>query len=334
MLPLWLNYYLKHISPRDVYILDDNSTDDSLKALPDGINIIPLPLRAWEGQGSKGGGHSYDVLHVEGAGSQLFGYAALLAGYKCYISVDVDEILLVDPDAYPAGLRVYIDNFLLDKKAFYMKAVGKDLVHISSGNKLNIEARLDWHRPIMEQRGYWAANNVYDKILISKVPLRYAKGKHLALDIHRRDIIANNSGVMGYPKLPTSLAAYGGNNSWILSPPNNDLVLLHLHSMDIADCTAREAHKYFTLGYQFEGMRSNVSEWTKLLETKKLCGKAMSRIRKKKKTDSGKATISTTTNTTTNTTTTATVASLQVFCGGAPLSGSEPIDKKWKKSGF
>ncbi|CAM9388388.1 unnamed protein product, partial [Ectocarpus fasciculatus] len=173
LLSLWVKYHAKYVHPRDIYVLDDGSTDDCTYGLSPDVAVIEMPKRDLNSS------HSYDVKHIEGYGSQLFAHTVLLAGYPCYISLDVDEILIADPGRYPQGLRQLVSQFVASEDVPYKQALGKDILHVSSGNPSRYtEDPLRWDRPILAQRSFWVNNTVYDKIIMSKIPIRYMKGKH------------------------------------------------------------------------------------------------------------------------------------------------------------
>lgn len=267
LLPIWLEYLSRHVDPRDVYVLDDHSTDGSLDNLQRVANVIPIPSR-----NRSGTNHEYDVWFVESQGSQFFALSALSAGYRCVIALDVDEVLLVDPYLYPGGLKDLISDFLMDDNRPYVKAVGRDLLHVSIAYRSShIEAGIDLNKPILQQRAYWINNTMYDKIVITKVPVRYIKGKHRAYlcDTGGKAVAKSAVFIPGYPASPTVLAPY--NNETLIDeiPTANSPVLLHLHSMDKNYCTDRERHKFDKLNYFFEGQRSRDDSWNNIFLAKK-----------------------------------------------------------------
>lgn len=265
MLPLWLRYYTQHVSLRDIYILDDRSTDGSLKDVNPDINIILMPA-----YNNKSMSHEYDVRYVESYGTQFFAFTLLLAGYKCYISVDVDELLVVDPEKYPGGLQELIREFIVKDGVAYLRATGRDLLHVSVAPRaFQKEPSLIFNKPILAQRSYWINNTMYDKAFMSKIPIRYVKGKHQATIASTGYIVARSGvSVVGYPISPTVLAPYN-NESWVDDEPNPDVTLLHLHSIDLESCLRREKYKYYNLSYYFEGQRDVGDKWDSAFTAKK-----------------------------------------------------------------
>jgi hypothetical protein len=165
-------------------VLDHETTDGST----DGDGFVRVPV-------------SHDTVDhrwmVEAIERQQ--HALLQNGYDVVLVTDVDEI--VAPHPARGTLAEYLDAF----DAEYINCRGYELIH-----RVDREQPFDPSAPILDQRGYWFANNIYDKPAIATVPMQWKPGFHRRLD-----------GAMN---------------------PDPDLYLIHLHRMDYEICLAR--HRY------------------------------------------------------------------------------------------
>ncbi len=182
--PIWLGYYSRFCSPEDIYVLDHETTDASLSG--DGFVRIPVSHETVD--------HRWMVAAVEAQQHRL-----LEAGYDVVLVTDVDEIVAVDPAV--GTLAEYLDRF--DQP--FVNARGYELIH-----RVDREGPYESSRPILGQRGFWFANNIYDKPAVATVPMRWKPGFHRGVDGSMR--------------------------------PDSDLYLIHLHRMDYDICLAR--HRY------------------------------------------------------------------------------------------
>jgi hypothetical protein len=73
------------------------------------------------------------------------------------------------------------------------------------------EGPFDPSRKVLAQRGYWFANDIYDKAALTTKPMRWRPGFHRAASGRMR--------------------------------PDPDLYLIHLHRMDYDICRARHAYR-------------------------------------------------------------------------------------------
>ena len=102
MLPKWTKYYSHQLSsPSDVYVLDHNSNDGSIKDVPVGIQVLSL-------HGDKAG---FPLAYMNRKAKEQMS-RLLRAGYPCVLFSDTDEFLIPDPIAYPGGLRQYLKKFI------------------------------------------------------------------------------------------------------------------------------------------------------------------------------------------------------------------------------
>ena len=123
----------------------------------------------------------------------------LLDRYDSVLVTDVDEIVAPSPGW--GTLSEYIGRF--DEE--FVNCLGYEVIHL-----VDRERPFDPARPVLDQRGYWFANDSYDKPALATEPMRWEPGFHAREDGRMR-----------------------------LDP---DLFLVHLHRMDYETCLAR--HRY------------------------------------------------------------------------------------------
>ena len=124
----------------------------------------------------------------------------LLGRYDVVLVTDVDEILAPLPEWGTLG--AYIDR--LDEE--FVNPLGYEVLHLPDR-----EPPLDLSRPVLDQRGYWFANDAYDKPMLATVPMTWVPGLHASAD---------------------------GRHNY-----DPDLRLIHLHRMDHSLCRARHAER-------------------------------------------------------------------------------------------
>jgi hypothetical protein len=183
--PIWLRYYSRYFEPGDIYVLDHDTTDGSTAG--DGFNRIPVSHGTVD--------HLWMVEVVERQQRAL-----LQNGYTVVVVTDVDEIVAPHPER--ATLGEYLDTF----DGEFVNCRGYELIH-----RVDREPPFDPARAILDQRGYWFANDIYDKPAIATVPMRWKPGFHRGIDGSMR--------------------------------PDPDLYLIHLHRMDYEICRARHEHR-------------------------------------------------------------------------------------------
>ena len=207
ILPIFLRYYSKQVPVSDIWILDHDTTDGSTSPdkFPQGINYRKVyGDKAWSP-------HHFMNRQVEIHQQRLF-----RSGYKCVLFVEGDEIIVADTAKYPSGLKDYFNDFIHDEVRLVVRVTGVDIAHVSEGF---IESKLDWKKPVLEQRRYGLRNFFFDKPLLSKIPLAYIPGHHGA-------------------------ASHLHGNTLDNLKPDSDLVMLHLHYVDKDFCIERELGKY------------------------------------------------------------------------------------------
>lgn len=244
LLPIWLRYYSRHIPLPDMYILDHLTEDNSTHPgqLPGNINYrvlygntyaMPVVFRSWT---------------INKYQDRLLRY-----GYKCVIFGDTDELIVPSPKEYPKGLEGYLTKFLADPKRLYHRVHALEVGHVSYGNGSDstVEPPFDWNNPyILQQRKTYIPDHMYDKPLLTKIPLRYKAGFH---KLFTRDKVE-------------------------VDP---DLVMLHMRSFDWDFCSYREEQK-FNLSKLMKpeelasGMASHWRTYLKDKKTGELCRYAKS----------------------------------------------------------
>ena len=183
-LPLWLDYYGRYFDHADIYVLDHDSDDGSTAEIGSRCNL----LRVYR---EKSFDHAW--LKDTVAAFQAF----LLQSYEKVLFAEADEFVLADPSQY-SGLDDYIER-CSERVA---RCAGFNIVHYPGE-----EPRLQFDKPVLAQRKYWHASDLYCKPLLSTVPLSWALGFH-------ED-----------PSLPD-----------LRADPN--LLLVHLHRIDYDSCLA------------------------------------------------------------------------------------------------
>lgn len=156
-LPLWLNYYSQFFAERDIYVIDNESSDGSL----DGGGFCRIPAA------HAGVDHAWMVQTVQDLQRDL------LERYDIVVFTDVDEFITPSPRVGTLG--GYLDRF--DEK--WVNCLGYEILH-----QPGTEAPLDCSRPILQQRHHWFANDGYSKAAIATTPLTWRPGFHGRADFH------------------------------------------------------------------------------------------------------------------------------------------------------
>jgi hypothetical protein len=182
--PVWLGYYSRFFAADDIYVLDHETSDGS--TVRDGYVRIPVTHETVD--------HTWMVRTIEEHQHEL------LDRYDVVLVTDVDEIVAPDPEFGTLGN--YIDGF----EEEFVNCLGYELIHL-----VDREGPYDPSRKVLDQRGYWFANDVYDKPALATEPMRWQPG------FHRRE-----------------------DGRWRLDP---DPYMIHLHRMDYEICLARHHYR-------------------------------------------------------------------------------------------
>jgi hypothetical protein len=180
-LPLWLRYYSRFFAADDIYVLDHETADGSTS----GPGFVRIP-----------------VAHDRVDAAWMTGVLAsaqrdLLERYDVVLVADADEIVAPPPSWGTLGQ--YLDRFDED----FVNPLGYEILHLRDR-----EPALSLNRPVMDQRGYWFANDGYDKPILATVPMEWTPGLHRSAD---------------------------GRHNY-----DPDLYLIHLRRMDYSICRARQ----------------------------------------------------------------------------------------------
>jgi len=186
-LPIWLKHYKKYFNNSDIYVLDHQSNDGSTNNLD--VNVIRIDYKlAFD--------HHWLVQTVQQQQTKL------LEEYESVLFAEVDEIIYTVNEP----LNIIIDKFLNDEKVHVQTCTNRELVQ-----NLEMELPLNNYDLILEKRNYWIVDLLYNKTLLSKVPLNWSLGFHYS----------NN-----YPTNYTY-----------------DLRMLHLHRFDFEMMYKRNIHR-------------------------------------------------------------------------------------------
>jgi hypothetical protein len=181
--PIWLGYYSRFFDPTDIYVVDHDTDDGSTAG--DGFIRIPVTHDTVD--------HTWMVRTIEEQQHRLF------ERYDVVLVTDVDEIVVPRPGWGQLG--DYIDRV----EEGYVNCLGYELIHL-----VDREGPFDPSMKVLDQRGYWSSNSLYDKPALSTQPTQWVPGFHRTVD-------------MGLHLDP-------------------DLYLIHLHRMDYEICLER--HRY------------------------------------------------------------------------------------------
>lgn len=186
-LPVWCDYYARNFGEENLYVLDNSTRDGSIDVVKERwprINVKQVPstdamLFSW----------TTDVV-------KLF-QRALLRSHEVVVFADSDEFLI--PSRRYTGLRAYCEEFLASEREF-VRATGYGIVH-----QVDSEPPFE-QGDLLAYRGSMFRTRGYDKTLLSKVPLDWAKGIHTVYD---HDHNKRND------------------------PPDHDLTLCHIRDFDM-----------------------------------------------------------------------------------------------------
>jgi hypothetical protein len=154
-LPIWLRYYSRFFDPRDIYVLDNDSTDGS--TMGDGFVRIPVSHDAVD--------HTWMVRTIEQHQHEL------LEQYDAVLVTDVDEFVAPAPEWGTLG------EYLAGFREEFVNCLGYEVLHM-----VDREGSFDPARPVLDQRGYWFANSGYDKPAAATEPMRWDPGFHARED--------------------------------------------------------------------------------------------------------------------------------------------------------
>lgn len=153
-LPIWLNHYKKYFDKSDIYILDHTSTDGSTENLDVNVSLVQNDLCF---------DHRWLVDTVE------YKQKELLAEYECVLFTEVDELVYTTDNE----LTQVIDQFINTPNLKFQTCTGYEIIQ-----NLETEKSITYNESIIEHRNYWFKNKLYNKTLLSKIPLNWVFGFH------------------------------------------------------------------------------------------------------------------------------------------------------------
>jgi len=159
-LPTWLNYYGKHFAASDIYVLDNASDDGSTRGLP--VHVMEKKSELYFD-------HHWLVNTVGSFQKHLLEEK----GYELVLFAEVDEIVVPDPNVYAGGLTQYLNEF---------KGGGASVTAYEVVHDPDTEPKIDDDKPILLQRRHFVRHELYDKPLLTRVPLNYTPGFHLCAE--------------------------------------------------------------------------------------------------------------------------------------------------------
>ena len=93
-------------------------------------------------------------------------YKEYLKDFQWVMYSDIDEIILPNPALYTS-----FEHYIQEMKQPYLYCHGFEVLHEQ-------EPEIIWDRPLLMQREYWLRQPVYDKPLLTSVPLKHVEGLH------------------------------------------------------------------------------------------------------------------------------------------------------------
>ena len=163
MLELWLKYYSKYFD--DIFVIGNGTKTEyeELQTLREKykfeferVTFAP----------------NSDLTLLICKGKQV----KLLENHKWVLYSDCDEFVVADSKKYK-DLKDFMEKF------------DKDKVYCEAFNVLQMENEqsIDYSRPFLSQRKYWAKDIDYNKPLLAKVPLNWNPGCHKEVEIPDQD---------------------------------------------------------------------------------------------------------------------------------------------------
>lgn len=153
-LPIWIKHYKKYFNVADIYVLDHESNDGSTNNLD--VNVIPVTNElAFD--------HQWLVDTVQNQ------QVKLLEEYESVLFAESDELIYT----LEKPLNEVIDDFLQDESITHQTCLGLEVIE-----RIGEEKPLEQTDDIFEHRSYWFQHPLYNKTLLSKVPLNWVWGFH------------------------------------------------------------------------------------------------------------------------------------------------------------
>ena len=160
MLNLWLSYYKKYFADLIVYSFNTKK------------NTVPKLDKL-----ARKYGMGYELLQeyhgdkIDGTPSVLLGFAIdrqvdFLQNHDWVLCCNLDEILIAKKGNLTDLMKRHKDELIA------LPSEGYDVVQAED------ESQIDYLKPYFQQRKYMVKNVNYNKIVISRIPLRWTEGLH------------------------------------------------------------------------------------------------------------------------------------------------------------
>jgi len=157
-LPIWLKYYSKFFDSENIYVLNHNSTDGSIKE-----NLKKFEFRTETLDNPTSFDHTWLLEQVKKKQKELLNI------YEYVLFAEADEIILPDYSKFN-GLSEYINKFRKD----CISCLGYEIIQMRDEMPINL------NKTILSQRKFWFRRKRMDKPLLSKIPLDWIEGFHSA----------------------------------------------------------------------------------------------------------------------------------------------------------
>ncbi len=198
--PLWLGYYSQFFAPRDIYVIHllKPRPVDFDSWLPSQTGFVRIPTIDEQ---------ACDVRFLVDRAMDF--QKQLLEVYECVLFAEADEFIV-----HKDGLCAYISEWLFRNSWSSQNSIevckGYEIVHHFDGP--DAEPPIDLSRPILAQRRWWRPCHLYDKPLLSRIPLYWHLGFHYCNEV-----------------------------PWETTDP--ELMLIHAHKIDLDVCLKRKRER-------------------------------------------------------------------------------------------
>ncbi|MGC5747780.1 glycosyltransferase family 2 protein [Gluconobacter sp. NFX36] len=155
---IWRRHYGAQVGEQSCYVIDHGSDDGSTDALGQ-INRARIPRSPQD-----------DERRTRSIGKFC---ESLLEWYDSVIYVDVDELLLPDPDIFPS-----LTHFAQANTRPVVTATGLDVIHLPES-----EAPLDYTRLVSVQRQHVRFSSAMCKPVLIRAAITWAPGSHCCAEI-------------------------------------------------------------------------------------------------------------------------------------------------------
>lgn len=219
LLERWYNYYGAQVGHENLYVFS-HGNDPKHREIASRANVMNVPR---DPQMVKFDRRRWTMLSAFTSGMLQF--------YNWFLTTDIDEFVVVDPDV-ATGLVPYLKQKFpnLKNAPTSISLFALNLVHVPEQETKPIERG----ETILSRRSYFNPSRVYSKPILVRAPVMFGPGAH-----------RNNLG---------------------LRTLSDDLFLVHLKYFDVAEMTARAERQLKLLGDLEQGANTPAFVWSKTLE--------------------------------------------------------------------